>query len=261
MIYTFDLSGRVALVTGGYGYLGRAIVESLAHHGAVVYVLGRSSDKFVDAFQTHGLYGERVLFRHCDVSDSTSIAAAFKQVFEEAGAVDILINNAFYLTGQDPLAMTDEEWSEGVDGTLGSVFRCIREAIPYLEKSVAPRIINVSSMYGMAAPDFSVYDDFPESLNPPHYGAAKAGVIQLSKYYASYLGEKKITVNTVTPGPYPSDEVQKKERFVELLSRKTALKRIGKPEDLAGAFVYLASDAAAYVTGQNIVVDGGWTIT
>lgn len=258
-IQTFDLTGKTALITGGYGYLGKAATESLAHHGAVVYVLGRSAEKFKAAFNEHPQVNDRIRFCECDVSDTGSIKSAFQHVSEEQNGFDILINNAFYLSGNDPLNMTDEEWQTGIDGTLNSVFRCIREAIPVLMESGAPRIINVSSMYGVVAPDFDIYQDFPESTNPPHYGAAKAGIVQLSKYYASLLGKDGITVNTVTPGPFPSESVQQKTKFIDNLSKKTSLGRIGKPEDLAGAFVYLASDAAAYVTGQNIVVDGGWT--
>ncbi len=259
-IQTFDLTGKVALITGGYGYLGKATTESLAYHGAKVFVLGRYENKFLEAFSDNDLYGKSIIFQECDVSKTDSIAGAFRAIFEKERKIDVLINNAFYVSGQDPLTMKDSDWEKGIDGTLNSVFRCIRECIPYLEKSESPRIINVSSMYGVVAPDFEVYKEFPEMLNPPHYGAAKAGVVQLSKYYASYLGEKGITVNTVTPGPFPSKTVQEKEEFIEMLATRTLLKRIGKPEDLAGAFVYLASDASGFVTGQNLIVDGGWTV-
>lgn len=258
LIYTFDLTGKVILITGGYGYLGKAITESLVYHGASVYVLGRSAEKFEKAFGKD-TEEKKLFYRECDVSSSSSIAESFQAIFHEHGKIDVLINNAFYLSGQNPLSMSDAEWDDGIDGTLSSVFRCIREVIPYLENSDSPRIINVSSMYGMVAPDFAVYDNFPGFLNPPHYGAAKAGVIQLSKYYASFLGEKGITVNTVTPGPFPSITVQKNIGFIENLKKRTLLKRIGKPEELSGAFVYLASDASSYVTGQNIIIDGGWT--
>lgn len=261
MVYTFDLTGKIILLTGGYGYLGKSVAESLVYHGGSVYVLGRTRKKFEKAFEGQKDVGEKLHFQHCDVSSTESIQKAFEAIHSAKGEIDVLINNAFYLKGQDPLKMTDDEWKTGIDGTLNSVFRCIREAIPYLEKSKSPRIINVSSMYGIVAPDFDIYEEFKKSLNPPHYGAAKAGVVQLSKYYASYLGTKGITVNTITPGPYPSEEVQKKEKFVELLAKKTLLKRIGDPEDLAGAFVFLSSDASGYITGQNIIVDGGWTAT
>ena len=190
MVHTFDLTGKVILLTGGYGYLGKAAAKSLVYHGGTVYVLGRSKEKFAEAFDDNDKLEKQLYFQSCDVSSTASIQKAFKSVMDAEG---------------------------------------------------------------------QIYEDFPESLNPPHYGAAKAGVVQLSKYYASYLGKKGITVNTVTPGPYPSKEVQKREKFVELLAEKTLLKRIGQPEELAGAFVFLASDASSYMTGQNIIIDGGWT--
>jgi NAD(P)-dependent dehydrogenase (short-subunit alcohol dehydrogenase family) len=253
-VYKVELTGKNIAITGGYGYLGKAIVESLAAHGANVFVLGRKEQTFAQAFQSPAVH-----FVHCDVADSKSIQHAISQVGDRANSIDCIINNAFYSRGQSPTEMTDEDWAMGVDGTLNSVFRCIRAIIPFFKKQGSGKIINVSSMYGMVAPDFSVYDDSPSFLNPPHYGAAKAAVLQLTRYYASYLGKQGITVNAVTPGPFPSNEVMKDGDFVERLSAKTCLGRVGKPEDLAGVFVFLASDAANYITGQNFVVDGGWT--
>ncbi len=255
MIKTFDLSGKVILFTGGYGYLGKAAVDSLAFHGAKVYVLGRNEETFLNRFSSK----EQVLFEQADISSTKSISEAFLNIHNAEGKIDILVNNAFYLSGQSPEEMEDKEFSDGIEGTLNSVFKCIREIIPYFKKAIGGKIINVSSMYGMVAPDFEVYEHFPEFLNPPHYGAAKAGVIQLTKYYASYLGKLGINVNAITPGPFPSEKVQVNEGFVRELENRTLLRRIGTPEDLAGAFVFLSSDASNYITGQNIVVDGGWT--
>ncbi|MCG2590655.1 SDR family NAD(P)-dependent oxidoreductase [Rhodohalobacter sulfatireducens] len=266
MVHTFDLTGKVILLTGGYGYLGAAAAESLLHHGGTVYILGRSEEKFQKVFDGHSALGSRLHYQYCDISSTHSIEEAFEEISTLERSIDVLINNAFYLgsfykDGLDPITITDEEWHTGIDGTLSSVFRCIRGVIPHIEKSDSPRIINVASFFGIVAPDFDVYKEFPELLNPPHYGTAKAGVVQLTKYYASYLGERGITVNTITPGPYPSGAVRENEKFVEMISKRTLLKRIGEPEDLAGAFVFLASDASGFMTGQNIIVDGGWTTT
>lgn len=258
MVYTFNLAQKNILITGGYGHLGKAIVESLLFHGANVFVLGQSLDKFQEAFGNKEHI--KLHFVHCNIQETTSIKTAFENIFTAHKQIDVLINNAFYSSGQSPLNMTDEDWVNGIDGTLNSTFRCIREIIPYFLEAGSGKIINVSSMYGVVAPDFSIYNDSPEFLNPPHYGAAKAGVIQLTKYYASYLGHKNIKVNAVTPGPFPSNKVQENEKFIEQLKSKTCLNKIGKPEDLAGAFVFLSSDAANFITGQNIIVDGGWTI-
>lgn len=258
MVYTFNLKGKVVIVTGGYGHLGKAITESLLYHEATVYVLGRDEVKFVEAFPDSTINLSLLNFVSGDISQSEGMVNAFQEVFDKEGKIDVLINNAFYSKGQSPESMTDDEWTYCIDGTLSSVFRAIRSIIPFFKNAGSGKIINVSSMYGVVAPQFEIYDDFPQFLNPPHYGAAKAGVIQLTKYYASYLGRQNIQVNTITPGPFPSDAVQQSAGFVDALSAKTSLHRIGTPEDLAGAFVFLASDASNFITGQNIIVDGGW---
>ena len=259
MVQTFDLKNKVVLLTGGYGHLGKAIAESLLYHQATLYVLGRDVAKFSATFKAMDVDFSRLHFIVCDISQSDNLKVAFQDVFDREGNIDVLINNAFYSRGQSPETMTDDEWDYCIDGTLSSVFRSIKAIIPFFKKAKRGKIINVSSMYGVVAPQFEIYDDFPQFLNPPHYGAAKAGVIQLTKYYASYLGEFGVQVNTVTPGPFPSEVVQQSAGFVTALAQKTSLNRVGKPEDLAGSFVFLASDASNFITGQNIVVDGGWT--
>lgn len=258
MVNTFDLTGKTILITGGYGFLGTAITQSLVYHGANVYVLGRDEAKFNKSFSTIE-EPKRLHFLSCDVASTSSIDAAFQKVFEIENRIDVLINNAFYSRGNSPEKMTDDDWEFGIDGSLNSVFRCIRGIIPYFKKQVGGKIINVSSMYGVVAPQFEVYDEYPQFLNPPHYGAAKAGILQLTKYYASYLGHLNINVNAVTPGPFPSDGVKKNDSFVKALEDKTCLKRVGTPEELAGIFVFLAAEVSDYITGQNIIVDGGWT--
>lgn len=260
MVQTFNLNSKTVLITGGYGFLGKAITESLLFHGAQVYVLGHNKDKFQETFKELGSNNPNLFFENFDISNTHEIKSVYKKIYLKTGKIDVLINNAFYSKGQSPENMTDDEWEIGVDGTLSSVFRCIREIIPYFKKENSGKIINVSSMYGIVAPQFEIYDKTPQFLNPPHYGAAKAGIIQLTKYYASYLGNLGINVNTVTPGPFPSLQVQKEKEFLEELKKKTCLNKIGKPEDLAGAFVFLASDASSFITGQNLIIDGGWTI-
>ncbi|MFS4446106.1 SDR family oxidoreductase [Maribacter sp. 2307UL18-2] len=258
MVKTFDLTGKTILITGGYGFLGSAIVESLLFHGANVYVLGRNEVKFTKSFSSDGK-SKQPQFLVCDVASSNSIKMAIEAAFNAEKQIDVLINNAFYSKGNSPEKMTDEDWQFGIDGSLNSVFRCIREIIPYFKKQKGGKIINVSSMYGVVAPQFEVYDEHPDFLNPPHYGAAKAGILQLTRYYASYLGQLGITVNAVTPGAFPSDNVKENISFVNALADKTCLKRVGVPEELAGTFVFLSADVSNYITGQNLIVDGGWT--
>jgi len=251
----FELDGKVALVTGGYSHLGRSLARGLAEAGATVIVGGRNERKFREVFET-----DEIMFEKLDIASTESIRKAFGRVSKKHGRIDILVNNAVYFDGNSPEKMNDQEWSAGVDGTLGSVFRCLREVIPYMKKTGSGSIINISSMYGMVSPDFRIYDDCPQFLNPPHYGAAKAGVIQLTKYYAVFLAKYSIRVNCLTPGPFPSKNVQKNKTFIKELAGKNPLGRIGRPDELKGPVVFLASNASSYVTGQNIVVDGGWTI-
>jgi gluconate 5-dehydrogenase len=253
----FDLSGKIVIVSGGYGYLGSEMCLALAGHGATVYALGRSADKFRDAFGD----APGIRFVAGDVADSASVQAAFAAVAREAGGIDVLVNNAFYSRGNQPLGLADADWAYGIDGSLNSVYRCIRDVATYLKQRGGGGIVNVASMYGMVSPDFAAYRDAPQFLNPPHYGAAKAGVLQLTRYFAKYLGPDNIRVNAISPGPFPAASVQKDRGFIEELRKRTALNRVGEPRELGGALVFLCSDASSFVTGHNLVADGGWTIS
>lgn len=258
MVYSFDLSGKVVVITGGYGYLGKAICESLLFHGAHVVVLGKSKDKFTSAFGAHDI--KQLSFITCDISSTSQIQTAISEVFSHQGRIDVLINNAVYSRGRNPESISDQDWSYTLEGVLSSTYKLIREVIPVMKNQKSGSIINVSSMYGVVAPQFEVYEQFPDFLNPPHYGAAKAGIIQMTKYFASYLGNQGILVNSVTPGPFPSVSISENQEFIKELEAKTCLGRVGKPEDLAGIFVFLSSEASKFITGHNFVVDGGWTI-
>ncbi len=250
---SFKLDGKVAIVTGGYGHLGRAFVEALHEAQAKVYVAARNRDRFLDVFKDT----ENVEFVYLDILDTNSIKEAFSVVYNENGKIDVLVNNAVSLDFGSAF-MDDETWNRGINGVLNSVFRCIREVVPYMKKGSS--IVNISSMYGIVSPDFRIYNGFEQFMSPPHYGVAKSGVIQMTRYYAVKLAERGIRVNCISPGPFPSQSIQKFEGFVENLKDKVPLGRIGKPEDLKGALVLLASDASSFITGHNLVVDGGWTI-
>jgi gluconate 5-dehydrogenase len=255
-MYSLRVDNKVIIVTGGYGYLGKGIVENLVSHGAVVIVAARDPYKFDEIFNKV----ENIHFINFDIGDTDSIKVGFQKVINSFGKIDVIINNAFFLEGNSPESMSDIEWENGIDGTLSSVFRTIREIIPYFKIQNQGKIINVSSQYGIVAPDFSIYENNLEFLNPPHYGAAKAGILQLTRYYASYLGGNNIQVNSVTPGAFPSLKVQENVNFINSLKNKTCLNRIGHPKDLGGIFTFLSSNASDFITGQNFVVDGGWTI-
>jgi len=251
----FSLIGKVVLLTGGYGYLGKSVANGLAEFGARVFVLGKSEDKFRQAFPE----STSICFEKCDVGNTISVEAAFARIANSAGEINVLINNAFFCRGNEVEKISDDDWEFSIEGTLNSVHRCIRAALPYFKKHRRGKIINVSSIYGMVSPRFSIYEDFPLQLNPSHYGAAKAGVIQLTRYFAGYLGPHNINVNCVTPGAFPSAKTQESAAFIAELTALNPLQRIGHPDDLKGAFIFLSSAASDYVTGHNLVVDGGWT--
>ncbi len=247
----FSLKERNIVITGGYGHLGKAMSSALISSGANLVVLGRSEEKFIKS----GL--ESSEFIQCDISSTQSVKRAVSKVKNKFGKIDVLINNAFFCVGGNPRDMTDEDWGFGIEGSLNSVYRCIREFTDIIKKGGS--VINISSMYGIVSPDFRVYKENPQFINPPSYGAAKAGVIQLTKYFATLMAQEGIRVNSISPGAFPSPEVQKSKSFIDALVDKIPMKRIGEPEDLSGTIVFLSSRASEYITGQNIIVDGGWT--
>lgn len=258
----FNLQGKTVIVTGGYGHLGSAIAEGLLKQNARVIVAGRSAEKFDEKFK-HISDKRFLLFRPLDITDTQSINSLFETVFKEFASIDVLINNAHTAKGGGQEDMLDEDWAYTMDGVLGSVHKCIKGIIPYLKKQQSGKIINISSMYGVVSPDFRLYhgDDCEKYTNPPHYGAAKAGVIQLTKYFAVYLGKYNIQVNSITPGPFPKIAIQQENvAFIERLKSRNPLGRIGVPEDLIGVSVLLSSKGSDFITGQNLIVDGGWTI-
>ena len=253
----FRIDDKVVIVTGGAGYLGTAMVRALLGHGAKVVVADIVSKEPGEIAGDKKL-AENLHCIHCDISDTGSIKNMFLKTRELLGKVDVLVNNATYGAGGSVWDMTDEMWQRGMDGSAGTVFRCTREVLPYMKENKGGVIVNIASMYGMVCPDPGVYGDSGQN-QPPAYGTAKAGVIQFTRYCAGHLAKNNIRVNSVTPGPFPDPEKLPPDDFIENLKRKTMLGRIGEPKDIAGAIVFLASPAAEYITGANIVVDGGWT--
>ena len=254
----FDLTGKVAVVTGGTGYLGAENVKILKDFGATVV---NADIRDVEARWEGGEKNTADLFVFCDISSTESIANCFKTVYETYGKIDILVNCAAFSGAHGKNSwlehMPDDVWETGVDGTLGVVFRGIREVVPYMKEN-GGSIINYCSMYGLVSPDLRIYGDNPQR-QPPTYGAAKAGVAQLTRYAAADLAHYGIRVNAVTPGPFPNPNNQDDVKFNESLAGKTMLNRYGQSYEMAGAVLLLASDASSFMTGTNIVVDGGWT--
>ena len=253
----FSLKDKNVVLTGGCGNLGRIMAKHLLDFGANLFIVD-----VVDAAPAE-LTGN-VHYIKCDLSNTESIRSMFEQV-DAAGGLDVLINNAAWGGGAGGKKMTktrmedfdDETWAYSLDGVVGVTFRCTRESIPFFRKNGGGSIVNIASMYGIVAPDHSIYGD-TGSNSPVTYGAGKAGVVQLTKYTASYLAKDGVRVNAITPGPFPKVAATDPD-FLKILQKKTMLGRTGDPNELAGALVLLCSDASSFMTGTNIVVDGGWT--
>ena len=253
----FSLKDKNVVLTGGCGNLGRIMAKHLLDFGANLFIVD-----VVDAAPAE-LTGN-VHYIKCDLSNTESIRAMFEQV-DAAGGLDVLINNAAWGGGAGGKKMTktrmedfdDETWAYSLDGVVGVTFRCTRESIPFFRKNGGGSIVNIASMYGVVAPDHSIYGD-TGSNSPVTYGAGKAGVVQLTKYTASYLAKDGVRVNAITPGPFPKVAATDPD-FLKILQKKTMLGRTGDPNELAGALVLLCSNASSFMTGTNIIVDGGWT--
>lgn len=256
----FSLVGKKILFTGGAGYLGSTIVEGMLDFGAQVVVADVKEvpkENIVERTELH----DRLYVVVVDLANTDSVKQMMAKANGIMGGIDVLVTAAANLGAgvlDDIESMGDEYWQKGMDGTVGYTFRTIREAIPYLKKEKAGSIINFGSLYAVGAPDPRTYLDTPFS-STPNYGAGKAATIELTKYCAAYLAKYNIRANSVSPGSYPHLDVQKNELFRKRLADKTMLGRIGYPKDLVGAFIFLASDASAYITGINIMVDGGQT--
>ncbi len=257
----FDLHGKTVVITGGAGYLGSAMSEALAAYGADLFILGHNLEKNKEKADTlKTCFGLPICESYpFDISDTDQIRNTFARIEEKTGRIDVLINNAYYLNAVKPFEdYTADEWNQGMEGTLNGTVKVTQEAIRYMLRQKSGNIINIASMYGMVSPNMSIYADSGEN-SPANYGIGKAGIIQLTKYLACVYGEKGIRSNAISPGPFPNKEVQRMEWFIRNLQEKVPMKRIGDPEDLKGAIIFLASDASRYVNGQNIAVDGGWT--
>lgn len=253
-----DLRGKTAFVTGGAGHLGTAMCATLAELGANVVIgsrhTGRSETLASDLAKSYGIKASGMAV---DITDPASVEAAMTTIGAEYGGLDVLVNNAWSGKKNTFESISIDDWKYDIDVCLNGVFYTVKKALPYLKKSRGV-VVNVASMYGHVAPDYKMYAG-TDHANPPSYGAAKAGVIQLTKYLASFLSPDGIRVNAISPGPFPFGDIVHNESFMGALADKTMLNRIGHPEELKGVIALLCSDASNYMTGQNICIDGGWT--
>lgn len=234
----FRLDGKVALVTGGAGIVGRHLVAGLKDAGATVIVASRNSED-----------------EQCDFTSESGIRALRDRLLSKYGRVDVLFNNAVARAGGELMDTSAEQWESVMALNSTGLFLTCRIFGEAMIERKSGSIVNVASIYGMVGPDFHIYEGTPIH-NSVSYSFAKGGMINFTRYLASYLAPHGVRANTLSPGGVFSG--QPKE-FLENYGRRCPMGRMMNGDELRGAAVFLASDASAYVTGQNLAVDGGWT--
>lgn len=265
----FDLTDRVVLITGGAGLLGECYAWALGHAGAHPVIadldVDRSASLALDI--TEGT-DRRSLGLRVDVTDPVSVERMVRLTLENFGHLDALVNNAAIdpkfdaaSAGQHTNRFEDfplEAWRQALDVNLTGMFLCAQAVAPVMREQGHGVIVNIASTYGLVGPDQRLYqrEGQPPSFKPVTYSVSKAGAIGLTSYLATYFAGSGIRVNTLTPGGVFADH---DEEFVARYSEKTVLGRMADREEIASALLYLLSDASSYMTGANLVVDGGWT--
>ena len=259
----FDLTGKVAMVTGGTQNLGLDMAEALGEAGGDVVITSRQADKAEKAAEElRARVAGKVLGLGLDVVDEESVRAAFEKVASAFGRLDALVCNAGgsrRTGGASTDAMNAEDWDYVVGVNMRGTFLCCRAALPIMKRQKSGSIIIIASMSGIVGRDRSVYEGSPGMVpNMTVYSAAKSGQIGFMRDVAAENGRSGIRVNAISPGGF---ERGQPAEFVRRYSQATPLGHMGKDgTDLKGAVVYLASDASGYVTGHNLVVDGGFTM-
>ncbi len=253
-----SLQGKVALLTGGTGWLGSAMSSGLAEAGATVVVTSREEGRASRFAAT--LPGRNHIGLGFDQDESESIPALVESAIERVGRIDILVNNAYHGTAPSIESATAEDFDSAFHNGVSGYFLLAREVAQHLRSRGEPgSIINIASMYGVVGSYPDAYTNLPAN-SPPNYHALKGGLVQLTRHLAVYWAKDNVRVNAISPGPFPTTETRSAlPELVERLSQRVPMGRLGRPEELKGVVVLLASDAASYITGQNILVDGGWT--
>lgn len=268
----FDLTGRVAVVTGGVGLLGAEFCRTLAEAGAAVAVVDLNAEAAEKVAEDLSKAGYRALAVPTDITQPESVNAMLEKVVASFGRLDILVNSAALDPKFDPQAVSKgiapgkfeeyplEQWNAALNVNLTGMFlvtqACVRQMLLQGKKG---SIINICSTYGLNGPDQRIYrkdDGSQPAYKPVYYTVTKAGVMGFTKYLSAYYMETEIRVNALTPGGVFNNH---DETFVKNYSAKTILGRMAHKDEMNGALLFLASDASSYMTGNNLVVDGGWT--
>jgi 2-deoxy-D-gluconate 3-dehydrogenase len=267
----FDLTGRVAIVTGGVGLLGAEFCKTLAEAGAEVAVVDMNASVLQGTIDSLTKSGYKALAVPTDITKPESVNAMVEKVLAEFGRLDILVNSAALDPKFDPDAMNKgitpgsfedyplDQWNAAMNVNLTGMFLVTQACVkPMIAQGKKGSIINICSTYGLNGPDQRIYikDGKRVAFKPIYYTVSKAGVMGFTKYLAAYYAETDIRVNALTPGGVFNNH---EEYFVENYSAKTILGRMANKDEMNGALLFLASDASSYMTGNNVIVDGGWT--
>lgn len=242
-----SLKGKNIIITGGNGLLGRAITEKLKAEGA-----------FCLNFEINHETNEDLSQVYCDITNKDSIDNAFQLVLSSFSKIDGLVNNAYPRTkdwGTKFENIEYDSWKQNVDWQLNSYFYMTQKAAKQMALQNSGSIINMTSIYGALGPDFTVYEG-TEMTMPAAYSAIKGALINFTRYLASYYGPQQIRVNSVSPGGIFDNQ---NEIFVQNYGKKVPMRRLGTPQDIAPSIAFLLSDDSKYLTGQNIIIDGGWS--
>jgi 2-deoxy-D-gluconate 3-dehydrogenase len=269
----FSLAGRTAIVTGGAGLLGEQFCRTLAQAGAKVVVA--DVNQLAGEGLAHDLVtqGYPAIAVHTDVTDPVSAQGMVAAAIKAFDRLDILVNSAALDPKFDPQQAANDlthsgsgafedfplsAWEQALAVNLTGAFLCCQAGVQPMLKQGGGVIVNLSSIYGLAGPDQRVYQqpDQPARYKPVYYSVTKAGILGLTRYLATYYAGQKIRVNALTPGGVYNGH---DDAFVQTYSARSVLGRMAKKDEMNGALLFLASDASAYMTGANLVVDGGWT--
>ncbi|MCA9015124.1 MAG: SDR family oxidoreductase [Planctomycetaceae bacterium] len=253
----FDLTGKTVLISGASGYLGGAMARGLAEAGARLVVSSRDRSR---AEQTASEMPDPHEVGHIGVEldhmQETSIEAGFASAVKEAGQIDVLVNNGNDPVGEDWRSVTAEAFSRHLQNATGYFLLARKLRDHVVEREAAGCVIMIGSMYGVVGSYPDAYEGICNA-SPVAYHTMKGGLIHQTRHLAVYWAKDNVRVNCLSPGPFPSEAAP--EGLAARLSEHSPMGRMGKPSELKGAAVFLASDASSYITGQNLLVDGGWT--
>ncbi|MBT3320278.1 MAG: SDR family oxidoreductase [Clostridia bacterium] len=257
----FDLGGKVAIVSGGYGLYGKHISTGLCEAGASVVIASRNVEKCAELADELNARGYDAVGMKLDLGSVESINGFVADVLEKYGRIDVLVNNAVIRQGMADLEdVSAEGWNFAANINSTGLMQISKQVVKSMKERKSGCIINISSIQGAVGPNFEVYGSTGMS-SPVNYTYDKWGMIGLTKWMANYYGKYNIRVNCISPGGYNPDAFadESKREFVDNYLRLTPLQRFADDDDIKGPIVFLASQAAKYVTGHNLMVDGGWT--